>query len=61
MMVRAVIDCGPSKAAAAREFNVTPKSVAKWGKRFRGKGLDRLARPLPAFRSMTICWKRRRS
>ena len=50
MMVRAVIDCGLSKAAAARRFNVTPKSVAKWVKRFRSEGLDglhdRSSRPL---------------
>ena len=49
-MVRAVIDCGLSKAAAARQFNVTPKSVAKWVKRFRSEGLDglhdRSSRPL---------------
>jgi transposase InsO family protein len=50
MMVRAVIDCGLSKAAAARQFNVTPKSAAKWVKRFRDEGLDglhdRSSRPL---------------
>ena len=50
MMVRAVIDCGLSKAAAARQFNVTSKSVAKWVKRFRSEGLDglhdRSSRPL---------------
>jgi transposase len=42
MMVRAVIDCRLSKAAAAREFNVTAKSVAKLVKRLRGEGLDGL-------------------
>jgi transposase-like protein len=50
MMVRAVIDGGLSKAAAARQFNITPKSVAKWVKRFRGEGVDglhdRSSRPL---------------
>jgi transposase InsO family protein len=50
MMVRAVIDCGLSKATAARQFNVTPKSVAKWVKRVRDEGLDglhdRSSRPL---------------
>jgi transposase-like protein len=34
MMVRAVVDCGLSKATAARQFNITPKTVAKWVKRF---------------------------
>jgi transposase InsO family protein len=50
MMVRAVVDCGLSKATAARQFNVTPKTVAKWVKRFRDEGLDglhdRSSRPL---------------
>ena len=48
-MVRAVVDFGLSKAAAARQFNTTPKTVAKWVKRFRGEGLeglrDRSSRP----------------
>ena len=30
MMVRAVVDFGLSKAAAARQFNTTSKTVAKW-------------------------------
>jgi transposase-like protein len=30
MMVRAVVDCGLSQAAAARQFNTKPKTVAKW-------------------------------
>jgi hypothetical protein len=50
MMVRDVIGCGLSKAAAARQFNVTPKSVANSVKRFRDEGLDglhdRSSRPL---------------
>src|SRR4051794_14803772 len=31
-MVGAVVDCGMSKAAAARQFNTTLKMVAKWAK-----------------------------
>ncbi len=50
MMVRAVVDCGLSKAAAARQFNTTPKTVAKWVARFRAEGVgglrDRSSRPL---------------
>jgi transposase InsO family protein len=50
MMVRAVVDCGLSKAAAARQFNLTPKTVAKWVRRFRAEGVDglhdRSSRPL---------------
>jgi transposase InsO family protein len=50
MMVRAVFDCGLSKAATAAPFNVTPKTVAKWVKRFRAEGIDglrdRSSRPL---------------
>jgi transposase InsO family protein len=50
MMVRAVVDGGLSKAAAAGQFNITPKTVAKWVKRFRAKGVDglrdRSSRPL---------------
>jgi hypothetical protein len=34
MMVRAVVDFGLSKAAASRQFNTTPKTVAKWIHRF---------------------------
>ncbi len=48
-MVRAVVDRGLSKAAAARQFNTTPKTVAKWVKRFRTEGVaglrDRSSRP----------------
>jgi len=42
MMVRAVLDCGLSKAAAARKFNTTPKTVGKWVERFRVEGVDGL-------------------
>jgi transposase InsO family protein len=49
MMVRAVVDCGLSKAAAARQFNTTPKTVAKWIERFEAEGVeglrDRSSRP----------------
>jgi transposase InsO family protein len=41
-MVRAVVDCGLSKTAAARQFNTTPKTVAKWVQRFRVEGADGL-------------------
>src|SRR5271165_4774804 len=47
-MVRAVVDCGLSKAAA-RRFNTTLKTVAKWIKRFEAEGVeglcDRSSRP----------------
>ena len=56
-MVRAVVDCRLSPAAAARQFNTTPKTVAEWVKRFRAEGLHdrprdyekmlRLFRPFP--------------
>jgi transposase len=42
MMVRAVVDCGLSKATAARQFNRTAKTVAKWVERFRAEGVDGL-------------------
>src|SRR3954466_12899068 len=49
-MVRAVVDCGMSKAAAARQFNTTIKTVAKWVERFRADGVEglrhRSSRPL---------------
>ena len=35
VMVRSVIEGGLTKAAAARQFNVAAKTVAKWVKRFR--------------------------
>src|SRR6516225_881797 len=48
-MVRSVVEGGLSKAAAARQFNTTPKTVAKWVKRFRTEGVaglrDRSSRP----------------
>src|SRR3981189_859885 len=48
-MVRCV-EAGLSKAAAARQFNTTPKTVAKWVGRFRTEGVeglrDRSSRPL---------------
>jgi leucine-zipper of insertion element IS481 len=40
-MVRCV-EGGLSKAAAARQFNTTPKTVAKWVERFRADGIDGL-------------------
>jgi transposase InsO family protein len=49
-MVRAVVDCGLSKAEAARRYNTTAKTVSKWVKRFRKEGVeglcDRSSRPL---------------
>src|SRR5437588_4548909 len=49
-MVRAVVEGGLSKAAAARRYHTTPKTVAKWLDRFRAEGLDglrdRSSRPL---------------
>jgi len=41
-MVRAVVDDGLTRAAAARRFNTTPKTVAKWVKRFEAEGVDGL-------------------
>ena len=49
-MVRAVVDGGLSKAAAARQFNSTAKTVDKWVRRYREEGVeglrDRSSRPL---------------
>ena len=49
MMVRAVVDDGLSKAAAARQFHTTPKTVSKWIERFEAEGVeglrDRSSRP----------------
>jgi transposase InsO family protein len=41
-MVRAVVDHGLTKALAALRFNTTPKTVAKWVRRFREHGVDGL-------------------
>lgn len=49
-MVRAVLDRGLTKAAAARQYNTTSKTVGKWVERFRRDGVDGLrdhsSRPL---------------
>jgi transposase len=37
-MARSVVEAGLSKAAAARQFNTTPKTVAKWVARFQTEG-----------------------
>jgi len=48
-MVRAVMDWGLTKAEAARRYNTTPKTVAKWVERFGNEGVeglrDRSSRP----------------
>jgi transposase InsO family protein len=48
-MVRAVVDNGLTKSAAARRFNTSAKTVAKWVRRFRAHGVeglrDRSSRP----------------
>jgi transposase InsO family protein len=60
-MVRSVIEDGLSKAAAARQFNTTAKTVAKWVERFRTEGADglrdRSSRPhsLPSQTSLAAC------
>ena len=41
-MVRAVVDHGLRKAAAARQFNTTAKTVAKWVGRFLVLGIEGL-------------------
>src|SRR5258708_9427266 len=41
-MVRAVVDSGLNGAAAARKYNTTAKTVAKWVERFRADGVDGL-------------------
>ena len=33
-MIRAVVDRGLTKSAAARQFNTTPRTVAKWVARY---------------------------
>jgi transposase-like protein len=49
-MARAVVEQGLNKAAAARQFNTTPKTVAKWVARFKVEGIvglrDRSSKPL---------------
>ncbi|MBR0717480.1 IS481 family transposase [Bradyrhizobium liaoningense] len=49
-MARSVVEGGLSQADAAYQFNTTPKTVAKWVKRFRAEGVegmhDRSSRPL---------------
>ena len=49
-MVRAVVDDGLTKAAAARRFHATAKTVGKWVERFHQEGVDglrdRSSRPL---------------
>jgi transposase InsO family protein len=60
-MVRSVIEGGLSQAEAAYQFNTTPKTVAKWIKRFRAEGVeglrDRSSRPLssPSQTPLTTC------
>ena len=60
-MVRCVIEGGLSKAAAARQFHTTPKTVAKWVERFRAGGVDglrdRSSRPLslPSQTAVATC------
>ncbi len=60
-MVRSVVEGGLSKADAAYQFNTTPKTVAKWVKRFRAEGVDglrdRSSRPLssPSQTPVTTC------
>jgi transposase-like protein len=41
-MVREVVDGGLTKTGAARRFNTTPKTVAKWVDRFTAQGVDGL-------------------
>jgi transposase InsO family protein len=41
-MVRSVVEGGLSQADAAYQFNITPKTVAKWVNRFRAEGVDGL-------------------
>jgi transposase InsO family protein len=60
-MVRAVVNNGLSKAATARRFNTTAKTVAKWVGRFRALGMeglnDRSSKPLssPAQTPLATC------
>jgi len=60
-LVRSVVEGGLSQADAAYQFNTTPKTVAKWVKRFRTEGVDglrdRSSRPLssPSQTPVTTC------
>ena len=60
-MVRAVVDRGLTKAEAARQFNTTSKTVAKWVRRFRADGVsglrDRSSRPhsMPSQTPLAAC------
>ena len=60
-MVRSVTEGGQSQAAAARQFNITPKIVAKWVNRFHAEGVeglrDRSSRPhsLPSQTEPATC------
>jgi transposase-like protein len=45
-MVRSVVEGRLSKAAAARQFNTTAKTVAKWVKRFQVEPARGPTRPL---------------
>jgi transposase InsO family protein len=60
-MVRSVIIEGATKAEAAQRFNSTPKTVAKWVRRFRAEGRaglsDRSSRPhsLPSQTPSATC------
>ncbi len=60
-MVRAVVDDGKSKAAVARAFRTTAKTVGKWVGRFREHGVeglrDRSSRPhsLPSQTPLATC------
>jgi transposase len=40
LMVRVVVDDGLTKAAAARQFRTSPKTVGKWVKRFDEEGVE---------------------
>src|SRR6266849_722898 len=60
-MVRSLTEGGQSQAAAARQFNITPKIVAKWVNRFHAEGVeglrDRSSRPhsLPSQTEPATC------
>ncbi|EAQ33956.1 putative transposase [Nitrobacter sp. Nb-311A] len=60
-MVRSVTEGGLRQAEAACRFNITPKTVAKWVKRFRVEGVDglrdRSSRPrsLPSQTALATC------